>query len=165
MHTSGSWGTHLSIAVDATGAPWISYYDIMNGGLVVARHVGSGGTGCASAAWACGTVDTSSNVGSYTSLAFDATGNPWISYRDNANAVLKVARYVSSGGTGCDAANLDLHDCGHDSEHHRCDVTGLRRNGQRMGELPRDHLRRSSDRPVRHIRWQRMYSRHLVDLR
>jgi hypothetical protein len=38
------------------------------------------GTGCASSAWNCVSVDTTNDVGQYTSIAFDSSGSPWISY-------------------------------------------------------------------------------------
>jgi PKD repeat protein len=46
--------------------------------------------------WHTETVDSSGNVGYYTSLAFDSNGNPAISYFDYAEANLKYARWDGS---------------------------------------------------------------------
>ncbi len=96
---------YTSLAFDSVGNAWVSYYDNTNGNLRVAHYVGSGGTGCASAAWTCTAVETTNNVGDYSSLAFDPSGNAWVSYYDQTNSDLRVAHYVGSGGSGCaDAA-------------------------------------------------------------
>ncbi|KKR45426.1 MAG: hypothetical protein UT82_C0029G0012, partial [Parcubacteria group bacterium GW2011_GWB1_40_14] len=84
----GDW---TSIAFDASGNPWVSYRDVTATGLKVANYVGSGGN-CTSTAWNCTTVDDPVNdVGNYTSIAFDPSGNAWISYQDNTVATLRVA--------------------------------------------------------------------------
>ncbi len=94
-----------SIAIDATGRAWVSYSDSSAGSLKIAQYVGSGGTGCTSAAWTCGVVDDPANtVGRFSSIAFDPSGNAWVSYRDSSGGTLKVAQYVGSGGTGCTSA-------------------------------------------------------------
>lgn len=101
VDTGGNVGGFTSIAMDPSGNPWVSYYDTTNLDLKVAQYVGSGGSGCASSAWTCTSVDTSGSVGGYTSLAFDPIGNPWVSYQDITNTALKLARFVGSGGSGC----------------------------------------------------------------
>jgi hypothetical protein len=101
VETTGDVGHYAMIAFDATGSPWVSYYDNTLKDLRVARYVGSGGTGCASAAWTCTTVETAGDIGHYAMIAFDVSGIGWISYLDNTNFDLKIARYVGSGGTGC----------------------------------------------------------------
>ena len=90
-----------SIGFDFSGTAWISYDDGV-GGLGVARYVGSGGTGCnSSTEWMCTLVESTTNTGLYSSLAFDRAGNPWVSSYDNVGLNLRVARYVGTGGTGC----------------------------------------------------------------
>ncbi len=101
VQTTNNIGQYTSMAVDPAGDPWMTYYDSSNSALIVARYVGSGGTGCANAAWNCITMESSGTTGQYSSIAFDYDGTPWISYYDSTNTSMKVARYVGSGGTGC----------------------------------------------------------------
>jgi len=99
---ANSVGAYTSIAFDPSGNAWVSYQDNTAFSLKVAKYVGSGGTGCTSTAWTCTIVDDSANnVGYYTSIAFDPSGNAWVSYQDNTALSLKVTKYVGSGGTGC----------------------------------------------------------------
>jgi len=104
VDSTGDMGHYTSIAIGTNGVVWISYLDFTNDDLRVAKYVGSGGTGCATTAWTCVTVDSTGQVGYQSSIAVDATGKPWISYLDNTNLDLRVARYVSSGGSCADAA-------------------------------------------------------------
>ncbi|OHA46259.1 MAG: hypothetical protein A2828_00790 [Candidatus Terrybacteria bacterium RIFCSPHIGHO2_01_FULL_43_35] len=101
VNTEG--GADSSIAFDPSGNAWVSYLDDTESALEVANYVGSGGTGCTSTtAWNCTIVDaTAALVGHDTSIAFDPSGNAWVSYRNSSSAALKVANYVGSGGTGC----------------------------------------------------------------
>jgi hypothetical protein len=94
VDTSGSVGGYPSIAIDSSDKPWISYYDSSSFDLKVANYIGSGGN-CGSGAWNCVSVYTSGIAGTYTSIAMDSIGNPWVSFR---GAGLLVARYVTSGG-------------------------------------------------------------------
>jgi hypothetical protein len=104
-------GQHTNIAADATGTMWISYYDNTNGYLRLAQYVGSGGSGCASSAWGCSNLDTSANVGQFTSMAFAPNGNAWLSYYDATNSSLKVAKYLRASeivpGYGLSGLNGD----------------------------------------------------------
>jgi hypothetical protein len=101
VDSTGTVGQFTSIAFSPNGTPYVSYYDSTNTGLRVAQYVGTGGTGCAVSSWTCTAIDTTNDVGSYTSIAFSPNGTPYISYYDFTNFDLRVAQYVGSGGTGC----------------------------------------------------------------
>ncbi len=99
---ANSVGNYTSIAFDSLGKAWVSYTDNTAAALKVAKYVGSGGTGCTSTAWTCSVVDDpASGRGAFSSIAFDSSGNAWISHRDITNTALLVSQYVGSGGTGC----------------------------------------------------------------
>ncbi|MES2970925.1 MAG: hypothetical protein V4702_01215, partial [Patescibacteria group bacterium] len=110
-----STGNRASLAFDPSGTPWVSYYDTSAFSLMVAKYVGSGGSGCGasgSTAWTCTTVDNDTDdTGDYTSLAFDPSGTPWVSYYDSSATSLMVAKYVGSGGSGCGASGSTAWTC------------------------------------------------------
>ncbi len=91
-------GQYTSIAVPADGLPVISYYDVTNLDLKVAK--------CTIAS--CGafsppvTVDGTggANVGKFTSIAIGANGFPVIAYFNDSSNALKVAKCVTAGCVG-----------------------------------------------------------------
>ena len=95
-------GSNASLAIDSSGNPWVSHYDITNTSLRIANYVGSGGTGCASTAWTCTVIDnTGTNKGSQSGIAIDASNVAWVYYYNTDSTALNVAKYVGSGGSGC----------------------------------------------------------------
>jgi hypothetical protein len=90
----GARNPSLSLALTSTGAPAISFYGGDNFGLKYATRSGGG-------AWSVATVDSALYAGYHgTSLAFDASDRPLISYYNYAYDVaergLRLLRY--SGG-------------------------------------------------------------------
>jgi hypothetical protein len=81
---NGTWFGEVSLALDGSNRPHISYYDGYNGSLKYAKWDGS--------AWKKYVVDSAGDVGSYNSIALDGAGRPHFSYRDFDNNSLKYAR-------------------------------------------------------------------------
>ena len=82
-------GWFASLSLDADGAPHIGYYQSIPGralGLLKYAYLGSDG-------WAIEIVNSGGDVGSYASLALDATGEPHIAYHDSTNDTLEYAEY------------------------------------------------------------------------
>jgi len=78
VDTVGDVGTYTSIAIGTDGYPVISYYDETNGDLLFAKCTT---TDCTqNSDWATTTIDESSNVGLWTSIAIGTDGFPVISY-------------------------------------------------------------------------------------
>src|SRR4029078_9481037 len=91
------WAAYYAIRYDASDNPIID--------VGVARQ--TPGAGCASNGWTCSTVDEFAgakvNV-SQIAIAAGADGSVWLAYfaRNAAGvAMLRVAHYVGSGGSGC----------------------------------------------------------------
>lgn len=112
-------GQQTSIAIDNSGAAWVSYYDATNTSLEAANFVGSGGNcdtvGGGSDAWQCTTIDPgNTSAGSGNSIAMSPTGKPTISYYYIQTVTIHtyVAEYVGSGGN-CDltAGGSDAWNC------------------------------------------------------
>jgi hypothetical protein len=96
VDTTGNVGDYSSIALGADGLPVISYRDIANGDLKVAK---CGNPACTSANTLT-TVDSAGDVGYLGSIALGSDGLPVISYYDNTNHALKVAKCANAACTG-----------------------------------------------------------------
>jgi predicted regulator of Ras-like GTPase activity (Roadblock/LC7/MglB family) len=91
-------GSTTALAIGADGFPIISYYDVTNGDLKVAK--------CGDAACSSGntitSVDSTGDVGAYSSIAVATDGLPVISYFDITNLHLKV---IKCGNAACSSGN------------------------------------------------------------
>jgi hypothetical protein len=96
IDSTGSVGRYTSIAIRDNGNPIISYYDITNSALKVAACTT---TDCTETATIT-TIDSTGNVGKYTSIAIGANGFPVISYYDATNGQLEVAACTTTNCTG-----------------------------------------------------------------
>jgi hypothetical protein len=102
-------GYYTSIAIGTDGFPVISYYDGTNGYLKVAKCDNASCSTACGAGSVCTTVDSSTNVGIYTSITIGTDGFPVISYQNANNGYLKVTKCgnascstaCGSGGTVC----------------------------------------------------------------
>lgn len=113
VDTPNDVGSYLSMAIDRSGAPWIAYYDATNTALRIAHYVGSGGTGCTASAWTCTAIVTANSSGTWSSIAIDRQGSPWVAYRIATGTKLGVARYLGVGATsttnGCNAGGWSCY--------------------------------------------------------
>ena len=77
--TNSNTGQYSSLALDSAGFPVVSYYDAANADLKV-MHCDD--TDCAGGAESITSPDTSDDVGRFTSLVLDSSGNPVVAYLD-----------------------------------------------------------------------------------
>ncbi|MBC7709193.1 MAG: hypothetical protein H7203_03970 [Rhizobacter sp.] len=98
VDNTGLVGWYSSISVAPDGLPVISFYDVTNRDLKVAK--------CGNPACTAGNtvtaVDSTGSVGEFTSITIGADGLPVISYYDATNGDLKVAK---CGNAACTADN------------------------------------------------------------
>ena len=98
-------GSHVSVAIDDSDTTYISYYDSANKDLKMAKYVGSGGNCGPDNDWSCETVDSSGDMGQYSSIAIDPTTNlPVIAYWTGAPM---ISSWQLRGGGGWDIIIVD----------------------------------------------------------
>lgn len=98
VDSTGNVGWYTSIAIGSDNLPIVSYYDSTNGNLKVAH---CGNVSCSSGNTIT-TLDSTGDVGSYTSIAIGSDTFPVISYYDTTNQDLKV---VHCGNASCSSGN------------------------------------------------------------
>ena len=86
VDAAGIVGAHTSLVLDSSGNPVIAYTDTANRDL---KLVHCDDPNCAGVETPQ-TVDSADEVGLYTALILDSSGNPVISYYDNTNDDLKL---------------------------------------------------------------------------
>jgi hypothetical protein len=99
-------GQYSSLALDTNGYPVISYYDATNHKLVL-THCND--VDCADGDdIPAGPVDTgdAGNVGQYSSLALDTTGNPVVAYYDATAVALKLVHCSDDACTSTESGVL-----------------------------------------------------------
>ena len=111
VDTVGNVGGFSSITIGADGLGLVSYYDFSNGDLKV-LHCGN--LSC-TAGNTINSVDTSGNVGQYTSITIGVDGLGLISYHDEENGYLKT---LHCGTLLCNSGNtINIVDAaGHEGE-------------------------------------------------
>ncbi|KKU26732.1 MAG: Carbohydrate binding family 6 [Candidatus Magasanikbacteria bacterium GW2011_GWA2_46_17] len=100
--STGTRGRDNDLVIDGAGVKHAVYREDItsDSNLLYAKYVGSGGSCSGSAAWDCTTVDTTGDLATYgTSIDFDSSNVPHISYYDQTNGDLKHAWFVGSGGS------------------------------------------------------------------
>jgi hypothetical protein len=100
-------GFDPSLALDSSGFPVISYYDKTSLNL---KLVHCNDANCAGANESIIKVETTGDVGDYSSLVLDGSGFPVISYFDRTNANLKLARCNDVNCAGGDDSLSIVHE-------------------------------------------------------
>ncbi|MDZ4278497.1 MAG: hypothetical protein U1B78_05105 [Dehalococcoidia bacterium] len=104
--TTGAVGLYTSISLDALGNPVVSYASSSTGDL---KLLHCDDPNCAGTGETMSEPDTSGEIAQFTSLTLDASGNPVVSYFDDANDNLKVLHCddPNCSGTGDTATAPD----------------------------------------------------------
>jgi hypothetical protein len=92
----GAGASYTSLELDAQGYPVVSYYSAGGANL---RVLQCGDENCSFGNVAV-TADSEGDVGQYSSLILDSSGNPVVSYYDATNARLKVLHCSDANCTG-----------------------------------------------------------------
>jgi hypothetical protein len=98
VDSTGAIGRYTSLKLNASGNPVISYSDFTNRDL---KLVQCGNSDCSSLNTFT-SVDSTGDVGSFTSLELSSLGNPVVAYSDDTNHTIKL---VQCGDSNCSSNN------------------------------------------------------------
>jgi hypothetical protein len=98
-YTAGNSGQYTSLELDAAGNPVVSFYDVTNGNLLVMHCTDPN---CANIP-SVQSPDTTDDVGPFTSLAIDSSGNPVVSYQDVDASRMNLLHCTD---VNCNAGNI-----------------------------------------------------------
>ncbi len=112
--TEGFVGYTSSLALDSAGYPVVSYRDGSNGDLKV-LHCND--PDCLGGDESIVAADSAGDVGFFTSIALDGSGNPVVSYRDEGNGHLKVLHCNDPNCSGGDES-VTSHHVGNDGAYY-----------------------------------------------
>jgi len=129
-------GSHVSLAIDDSGTTYISYYDAVNEDLKMAKSVNSGGNCGPDSDWSCEIVESSGNVGRYSSIAIDPTTNlPVIAYLAGNDLKLATAWgdtwdiIVVDGNQGYTSLKIDSTGAAHIAYYYQGNLEYAKRVG------------------------------------
>ncbi|GEM_PF-3649069 len=100
VDTTFTSGQYVSLSYNTSNQAGISYFNSSNGDLKFALRDGGTLGACSNSNWSCESVETTGNVGTASSLDFNASNRPAISYYDGSDN-LKFAIRDSTQGGGC----------------------------------------------------------------
>ncbi len=101
VYSTGNIGERPSLAFNSSGVAGISFYNTDTADLMYAFR--TAGSGCADSDWTCETVNSTFDVGSYSSLAYDSSNKAGIGYfNETSDDLIYAYRVGGGGGSGCD---------------------------------------------------------------
>lgn len=105
LDSTGDVGPFSSVALDRSGSPVVSYYDLSNGDLRLMR---CNDPGCSGGDDVPVTLDSAGDVGHSNQLVLDASGHPILSYTDVSSQQLRFLRCNDPACSGGDDVPVTL---------------------------------------------------------